>query len=155
ALQPPTDKNDAILAYDEINEVIVASIRVFGQTTSVEEWHYETWVYEHKKNAWKKMNPNIEPPGGGQRRRIMSAIPDQNVILMENYANPPQKIPGVDREQQMWTYRYASPKGNGAAVQRPRQVAKARTQPRLVEDVIASVNTTTKVTLAWPAAKES
>ena len=61
----------------------------------VEGWHYETWVYEHSKNTWRKMNPNVEPPGGGQRRRIMVAIPDQNVILMENYVNPSQKIAGV------------------------------------------------------------
>jgi len=238
AVQPPTDKNDAILAYDDNSEMIVASIRVFGQTVGVDEWHYETWVYEHKKNTWKKMNPEVEPPGGGQRRRIMATIPDHNVILMENYVNPPQKIPGVDREQQMWTYRFEASRKkaaipatslrvetteNGAIlrwegksagswyVQRhtgakpghsrvwpledmkasfgtlqneyreedlkkekihhymvcPLQVKEnteapiesavsifVRTQPRLVEDVIASVHSTTKVILAWPAAKE-
>ena len=149
-VQPPTDKNDAVLAYDEINNVIVASIRAFGQTNTVEEWHYETWVYEHVKNTWKKMNPNIEPPGGGQRRRIMAAIPDQNVILMENYVNPPQKVPGVEREQQIWTYRYAAAKEQAAAT----LPVKASTKPRLVEDVLVSVHATTKVTLAWPKSKE-
>ena len=150
AVQPPTDKNDAVLAYDEINQVVVASIRVPGKVEGDEGWHYETWVYDGAKNTWKKMNPNVEAPGGGQRRRIMAAIPDQNVILMENYVNPPQRIPGVDREQQMWTYRYDTPKIK-PAVPPP---AKARTQPRLVEDVIVTVHFTTKVTLAWPAAKE-
>ncbi len=151
AVQPPTDKNDAVLAYDEINNVIVASIRVFGQTNTAEEWHYQTWVYEHVKNTWRRMKPNVEPPGGGQRRRIMAAIPDQNVILMENYVNPPQKVPGVEREQQIWTYRYDTLKNQPA----PLAVSvKARTQPRLVENVIASVHSTTKVTLAWPASKE-
>jgi hypothetical protein len=110
AVQPPTKENDAVLAYDEANDVIVASLRVQGKTNSAESWHYETWVYEPAKNTWKKMDPNVEPPGGGQRRRIMVAVPDQNVILMENYVNPPQKIPGVEREQQIWTYRVADPK---------------------------------------------
>src|SRR6266511_1753645 len=81
-----------------------------GSVGGDEGWHYENWTYDTVKNIWKKMRPNVEPPGGGQRRRIMVAIPDQNVILMENYVNPPQKIPGVDREQQIWTYRYDTPK---------------------------------------------
>ncbi|MBI3821989.1 MAG: hypothetical protein HY289_04830 [Planctomycetes bacterium] len=150
AVQPPTDKNDAVLAYDEHNKVTVASIRVFGQTTSAEEWHYETWVYDSAKNTWKKMNPNVEPPGGGQRRRLMVAIPDLNVILMENYVNPTQKVAGVDREQQMWTYRYAESKAKLA----PTPV-KARKQPRLVEDVNAMVMGPARVLLIWPAAKEA
>lgn len=146
AVQPPTKENDAVLAYDEINNVIVASIRAKGDA----DWHYETWVYDGAKNAWKKMDPALAPPGGGQRRRIMAALPDLNLILMENYVNPPQKVPGVDREQQMWTYRYATPKDN-TVVPTP---TKVRTQPRLVEDVIASVLATNRVSLSWPAAKE-
>ncbi len=234
AVQPPTDKNDAVLAYDEINNVIVASIRVAGKVGNDDGGHYETWVYEHGENTWKKMNPNVEPPGGGQRRRIMVAIPDQNVILMENYVNPPQKVPGVEREQQIWTYRFddwkarKKPKtptlwlehdlvgvdvkwdgastsqwhlrrergthwsaiekdetivlrgdGEGAPPTRywdtniePGKInfysivavdalgeksqpsAKLRTQPRLVEDVLASVVSETRVVLSWPTAKE-
>ncbi|MBI1830691.1 MAG: hypothetical protein HYR84_04485, partial [Planctomycetes bacterium] len=230
AVTPPTDKNDAVLAYDEHNRVIVASLRIYGQKEGIDEWHYETWVYLHEKNTWKKMEPNVEPPGGGQRRRIMAAIPDQNVILMENYVNPSQKIPGVDREQQIWTYRYlrlkndkttpppellrlesrsdgvfilwrgektsqwfirrekgaqpwlAAPEkdivlsgdkyiqsyvdkdlrkgeiryysvlGVDANNIESRPSMKLRTQPRIVEDVIASVHTPTKVTLTWPKA---
>ena len=151
AVQPPTDKNDAVLAYDEVNEVIVASLRVQGKTTSAEEWHYETWAYLPKENTWKKMNPNVEPPGGGQRRRIMVAIRDQNVILMENYVNPPQKIPGVEREQQIWTYRYAD-KDSWNSPRAP----KERTKPRLPEDVVATVVSPTKIKLRWsPGAFES
>ena len=150
-VQPPTDKNDAVLAYDEINDVIVASIRAPGKAGSDDGWHYETWVYEHAKNTWKKMNPDVEPPGGGQRRRIMAAIPDQNVILMENYVNPPQKVPGVDREQQIWTYRYGDAKGA------PKTVAPTiivRTQPRVVEDVLASVISESRVAISWPAGQD-
>src|SRR5262249_45924613 len=44
--------------------------------------------------------------GGGKGGRIMGGVPDRNVVLMENYINPSQRVPGVDREQQIWTYRY-------------------------------------------------
>jgi hypothetical protein len=111
--QPPTDRNDAVLAYDPIGEVVVANIRVVDGTDGdeVTKGHYETWVYCSAANEWRQMKPNTEAPGNGNRRRIMSAIPDQNVVLMENYVNPAQKIPGIEREQQIWTYRYsANPK---------------------------------------------
>ncbi len=150
AVQPPTDKNDAVLAYDEANKVIVASIRVAGQKDGIEEWHYETWVYEHVKNTWKKMNPNVEPPGGGQRRRLMAAIADQNVILMENYVNPSQKVPGVEREQQMWTYRYEAPKNKTPVP----ALKKQNPKPRIVEDLFVSVHSATKATLSWPASSD-
>jgi hypothetical protein len=149
AVQPPTKENDAVLAYDENNDVIVASIRVPGEKGGSEAWHYETWVYEHTKNTWKKMEPKVEPPGGGQRRRIMVAIPDQNAILMENYVNPPQKIPGVDREQQIWTYRYDMPAKKAAPAAKV-----VRTKPPLVEDVIASVLSEKRIAIAWPASKD-
>jgi hypothetical protein len=229
AVQPPTDKNDAVLAYDALNRMIVASVRVAGKGDGADEAHYETWTYDPAKNTWRKMSPEVEPPGGGQRRRIMAAIPDQNVILMENYVNPPQKVPGTDREQQIWTYRFDTPKpergpspptsvrvqatatgailrweGDGAErwiitrLRGPKPwLAKeaavievsgkdrefkddnlvpgeiyyyrlagnvgetigpagitVRTQPRLVEDVIASVLTPNKVVLNWPAVKD-
>ncbi len=146
---PPTDKNDAVLAYDEFSDVIVASVRAQGKVEGDDGWHYETWVYEHTKNTWAKMNPKAEPPGGGQRRRIMAAIPDQNVILMENYVNPPQRVPGVDREQQIWTYRYGLKPKSAQVAETP----KPRNKPPLVEDVIASVRSATKVELRWPASK--
>jgi hypothetical protein len=109
AVQPPTDRNDAVLAYDRRNKVVIASVRAIDRTEGKEvaAGHYETWAYDGGANTWKKMNPPVEPPGGGNRRRIMVALPDQNVILMENYINPASRVPGVDREQQMWTYRYA------------------------------------------------
>src|SRR5262249_20229332 len=60
------------------------------------------------KNTWTPLKPAREPDGFRNRRRIMVAVPDQNLILLENYANPTDRIPGVDREQQVWTYRYAN-----------------------------------------------
>src|SRR6187200_2678985 len=168
--------------------------------------------------------PATEPPGGGNRRRIMAYVPEQNVVLMENYVNPQQKVAGVDREQQIWTYRVGNapsrkrlpaPQGvalsisdKGASLhwkevpgatryvvtrwqgESPLSVksgdlepvmttqmsllsiergvkaaftvraegvggagessVRVRTQPALVEDVIASVRSATEVKIAWP-----
>src|SRR5207237_14683 len=49
------------------------------------------------------------------RRRIMVAVPDQNVILMEDFVTANDRVPGVEREQQIWTYRYAVPKPDDRA----------------------------------------
>jgi hypothetical protein len=231
ATQPPTDRNDAVLAYDPVNKVIVASVRVIDKAEGKEvvDGHYETWAYDAGRNVWKAMKPPREPEGWGNRRRIMVAVPDLNVVLMENYINPSQRVPGVDREQQIWTYRYAAtPKAarlppsavrvitsaraatvswerspsegvTGYAVYRgtganpwlvdyqqvgevdseasrfedrdlkpgvlsfycvrsltkddkeSRDSMKARTQPRVVEDVVVSVLSPTEVRLSWPA----
>src|SRR5262249_48055765 len=72
--------------------------------------HLETWAYDAGKNTWKAMHPPREPDGWGNRRRVLVAVPDQNVILLENYITTGDKIKGVEREQQIWTYRYAEPK---------------------------------------------
>jgi hypothetical protein len=66
---------------------------------------YETWVYDGAANTWTNMKPKDAPPGFGNRRRVMAYVPDLNVVVMENYVNPPQRVPGADREQQIWTYR--------------------------------------------------
>ena len=55
------------------------------------------------------MNPPREPDGWRNRRRIMVAVPDQNLILMENFINPATASPASSREQQIWTYRDAAP----------------------------------------------
>jgi hypothetical protein len=110
--QPPTDRNDAVLAYDRINQVVVAVVRVIDKEEKNEiiQGHLETWVFDTGRNTWTRMKPPREPDGKGNRRRILTAVPDQNVILMENFINPAERIPGVDREQQIWTYRYADAK---------------------------------------------
>jgi hypothetical protein len=73
--------------------------------------------------------------------RILAYVPDLNVIVMENYVNPPQKVPAVDREQQMWTYRYAEPKAVSTKA--------ARARPPLVDGLVASVLTGQKIQLTW------
>jgi hypothetical protein len=109
---PPTDRNDAVLTYDSANRIIIASVRVIDKSDGKEvvDGHYETWSYDAGKNAWTPMKPKKEPPGWGNRRRVMIYLPDQNLVLMENYVNPSQRVAGVDREQQIWTYRYAEAK---------------------------------------------
>jgi hypothetical protein len=144
-VQPPTNSNEAVLAYDERNDVIVASVKSMAREDG--PGSYETWVYDGDANTWKNMRPQLSPPGFAPRRRIMAYVPELNVIVMENYVNPPQKVPGVDREQQMWTYRYAEPKEMAKAV----STKVARLRPPLVEGLVASVLTGQKVKLTWQA----
>lgn len=231
--QPPTDRNDAVLAYDRANRVVIAVVRTIDAEADKEivRGHLETWAYDASKNAWTAMKPSREPDGQGNRRRVVVYVPDQNVVLMEDYVNPTERVPGVDREQQIWTYRYAEPasdptpapppavevttEANSATVAwkpspspgvaayivlrgegpRPWLVdfrpvgkvgkdrttfhdpklnagvvyhysvralandgresadsVKVRTQPRLVEDVIVSVNSPSEARLSWAAA---
>ncbi len=116
ATSPPTDQNDAVLAYDSRHRVVVASVQAIDQANGQEivKGHYETWVYDTGKNTWTAMKPSREPDGWGNRRRVMLPISDQNVILMESYINPTTRVPGIDREQQIWTYRYAESKAEPA-----------------------------------------
>jgi hypothetical protein len=109
ARQPPTPLNDAVLAYDEANEVIVAVVRVADrhERNEVTKGHLQTWAYDAGANTWTARKPPREPDGWRNRRRILVYVPDQEVFVLENYANPSDRIPGVGREQQMWTYRYA------------------------------------------------
>jgi hypothetical protein len=148
---PPTDNNDPVMAYDLANKLIVAVVNVFDKKDGKEATggHHETWTYDAGKNAWTKMNPPREPDGWGHRRRIMVAIPDQNLILMESYVNPGSRVPGVEREQQIWTYRSADAKSE-ATPKSPVSV-KANTRPRIVEDATVSVVSAKEARLSWKA----
>jgi hypothetical protein len=108
AVQPPTDRNDPVLAYDPANKMVIAVVRVIDQEANkeVSKGHVETWAFDAGKNEWRPMKPAREPDGWGNRRRIMVAIPDQQMVLMEAYVNPTERVPDVEREQQIWTYRY-------------------------------------------------
>jgi hypothetical protein len=149
-VQPPTDRNDAVLAYDEHSGMVIASVRAIDalggkENKDIAKGRYETWAYDGAANTWKKMNPPEEPPGDGNRRRIMVAVPDQNVIVMENFFTPSKAYPG-EREQQMWTYRFGA-----AKAPLPAKSRKAREQPRVVEDVAATVENARRVVVRWPA----
>lgn len=146
---PPTDRNDPVLAYDAANKVVVAVVQVVDKSDGKEVAgaHHETWAYDAGKNTWTKMNPPREPDGWGNRRRIMVALPEQNLILMEMYVNPTLRVAGTDREQQIWTYRYADAKPEAAS--KPPTSIKARTQPRIVEDAVVSVVSPKELRLSW------
>src|SRR5438067_6397150 len=53
------------------------------------------------------LNPFREPDGWGSRRRIMVAAPELNALVCEVYVTSSERVKGVDREQQIWTYRTA------------------------------------------------
>src|SRR5262245_58249403 len=87
AAQPPTDRNDVVLAYDSINRVIVALVRVNDAVDGKEvaKGHLETWAYDAGKNTWARMKPAREPDGWGNRARCMTYVPDQNLFLTDIY----------------------------------------------------------------------
>jgi len=106
-VQPSTDRNDAVLAYDEAARVIVALVRVVDKSDGKDPsaGHVETWTYDAGKNVWKAAKPEREPDGWANRRRGLIYLPDERMFLLENYVTTHDKVPGVDREQQVWTYR--------------------------------------------------
>lgn len=119
---PPTDRNDPALAYDMNGNRTIALIRALDKTDGKEVagGHVETWGFDAKSFAWKKLNPPREPDGWSNRSRNVVALPELNLILAESVVNPSQKVKGVDREQQIWTYRYE--KENKPAVLPPTNV---------------------------------
>jgi hypothetical protein len=116
AKQPPTDRNDAVLAYDVASQVVIALVRAVDANDGqgVARGHLETWAYDAGKNEWQAMNPMRQPDGWGNRSRALVALPDQNVILAEARVNTADRGSGADREQQVWTYRYVEPKPDRA-----------------------------------------
>lgn len=148
AAMPPTDRNDAVLAYDSVNRVVVAVVRVADamEGNEVVRAHVETWAYDAGKNTWTKMSPAREPDATGGRSRVMTFVPDQNLCLIDCYVKPAERVPGVEREHQIWTYRFAAgetPPARDPTPERPRP------QPRVVEDVVVSVLSAKEVRLAW------
>jgi hypothetical protein len=77
----------------------------------------------------------------------LTFLPDHNLAVLENRTHPPSG----PSEQQIWTYRYA--KRGESAASRP-LTTRPRTQPALVEDVVASVLSAKQVELRWKAAGE-
>lgn len=131
---PPTDRNDALLAYDANARKVIAAVRVIdrGEKDEIRSGHIETWAYDFTSNNWSELNPKREPDGWSNRSRVMIAMPELNALLLESVVNPTQKVKGVDREQQMWTYRLTEPKPE--AILPPRNVrVKAEKEAALVE----------------------
>ncbi|MCE9560693.1 MAG: hypothetical protein K8U57_01435 [Planctomycetes bacterium] len=106
-LGPPTDRNDPVLAYDAASKRVIAMVRILDRFEGKEvvAGHVETWAFDAAKITWTKLDPKREPDGWSNRSRVMIAMPELNALLLESVINPSQKVKGVDREQQMWTYR--------------------------------------------------
>ena len=109
---PPTKNNDAVLAYDPINKVVLAVVKSAEDVEQQEkdpqdpfDFRLETWSYSTTKNAWQQMQPPQEPDPSGDRARQLMFAPTYNAFLLENRAS------GIDAdtvgEQQIWAYRFA------------------------------------------------
>ena len=150
AAMPPTDRNDALLAYDSANRKTLAVVRagaVQGQKEVV-NGRLETWAFDSAENTWTPMKPMREPDGFSSRTRVMTYVPDLNLFVLESDINPIQRVPGVEREQQIWTYRLAEGKAEAAPA------TKARSQPRIVEDAVVSVISAKEIVVTWPGSSD-
>jgi hypothetical protein len=146
ATMPPTDKNDAVLAYDSVNQVVLALIKVSQGDEENEKHRIETWAFHAGANTWTQMKPDREPDPSGSRARNLVFVPDLNVAMLENRPHPP----GGPAEQQIWTYRYGEQ--NSAAKPSP---LKQRSHPPIVQDVVVSVLSAGEVEVSWSAPSPS
>jgi hypothetical protein len=105
AKQPPTDRNDAVFAYDSANRVVIAVVKITEGEEERARLRLETWSYDAGRNTWTKMAPPREPDASGNRARLMTFIPDLGLTFLETRTHPPQG----PAEQQVWTYCYARP----------------------------------------------
>jgi hypothetical protein len=115
ATQPPTNCNDAVLAYDAASRAVVAVVRVVDDERQgeAEQGHLETWTYDAGLNTWTRKHPAREPDGWHNRRRILVGVPDRGLVLLENFINASDRVPGVRHEQQIWSYRNAPAAAEG------------------------------------------
>jgi hypothetical protein len=134
---PPTDKNDAVLTYDPINEVVLAIVKVTSGEGDAERHDVQTWAYNAGGNEWTRMHPASEPESGGNRRRNLVFAPELNLAILENCTGRP-------REQQIWTYRYADSKTE----YKPSR-AETRESPPIVDEVVVSVLAKNRIELSW------
>lgn len=112
-VMPPTDRNDAVLAYDSINRIVLALMRVYETRNGEEQAHLETWAYDPGANLWQRMNPLREPDLSGNRARQLMFVPELNLMLLENRGLLPQSD---HLEQQIWSYRFAQAQPNVKAL---------------------------------------
>jgi len=156
---PPTDKNDAVLAYDAGARKVLCIVKVSEGTGDNAKSHLETWAFDAGENKWTKLNPDPEPHQSGNRARNILYAPELNAVLLENRTHPPQG----PAEQQVLAYRFAgSSRGNEApspskkpgAGKEESFLISAKT-PRIVEDMVVSVVSPTRVELTWKKSVET
>jgi hypothetical protein len=138
-VQPPTDKNDAVLTYDPIHRVVLAMIKITTGKDETARHELQTWSYDTGVNRWQRMNPDAEPDSSSNRARQLLFMPEWNLAILENCTSKP-------REQQIWTYRYAV--GPGAPETSP---PSRRDVPPIVEDAVISVLGPKQVEITWTA----
>lgn len=147
AEMPPTDKNDAVLTYDATAGAVVAIVKVSRKDEEGDAAHeLQTWKYDVGENRWARLNPSREPDRSGSRARQLLYAPELGVCLLENRPQKPS-------EQQIWALRLSeTTKPSAAATEVASNDASPQTKrPRLVEDLLVSVLSPTKIELEWPA----
>ncbi|MEQ2009143.1 MAG: hypothetical protein ABMA26_20365, partial [Limisphaerales bacterium] len=156
ALLPPTDKNDAVLAYDSVNRVVIAVVKVSEGTEDNAKSRLETWTFDAGANKWTKLNPAREPDPSGNRARNIVFAPELNAFLLENRTHPPQG----PAEQQVWALRVGNRPADTAPADRLARNAQGvpyssvPRKPRLVEDIVVSVLAANRIELAWKKSAE-
>ena len=136
-VQPPTDKNDAVLTYDPIHRVVLAIIKITTGKDDDARHELQTWAYDAGANRWQRMNPTAEPASSSNRARNLIFAPELNLAILENCTSQP-------REQQVWTYRFA----DAPTDWKPPPI-QPRAVPPLVEDAVVSVVGPQRVELSW------
>lgn len=116
---PPTKENDAVLAYDSVNKVVVAVVKISQGKDEKAKHRLQTWAYDTGKNRWRRMNPPQKPDSTGNRSRVLVFAPELGLTILENRT---RSKPGPP-EQQIWTFCFDRPKpGQQAAILPPRNV---------------------------------
>ena len=112
--QPPSARNDAVLAYDGHSRLVVAVVKVTW-ARGPSRHRLETWTFDAGRNIWTKANPPREPDPSGSRARMLAAVPDLALTVLEDRTHPPQG----PAEQQIWTYRPAVPGVDASSAPEP------------------------------------
>jgi len=97
---PPTNENDAVLAYDSLNKVVIAVVKVTEGKDENAVHHLQTWAFDAGQNTWTRMNPPQEPDPTGNRSRVLAYASELGLAILENRT---RSEPGPP-EQQIWTY---------------------------------------------------
>ncbi|UCG49513.1 MAG: fibronectin type III domain-containing protein [Phycisphaerales bacterium] len=133
-VQPPTKENDAVLAYDRVNAVVVCVVKVTKGQGEGAKHVLQTWTYDTGANCWRRMNPPREPDPTGNRSRVLVYADALGMSVLENRT---RSKPGPP-EQQMWTYCFRQIEHN------------ARLRPGAPTD-LELTTTSTSIRLSWRA----
>jgi len=91
---PPGKRTSPVLAADTRNGIVLCSVQRDGEKDKT----LETWVLDVAKSTWKRLDLDPQPDPSGSRNRMLMYLPDKNLFVLENR---------TDKEQQLWTFRYA------------------------------------------------